>query len=480
MTLKMTVTYNNKKLSDYLYVTADLNRDIIGDRTNTTVKVGHAAGEVFLDTTRGMKKISMPFHIDRNDPKYLENIAEIINVNEPKRLIFGDEPEWYYNAIPDGALSYTQLEKEGSGTITWIIPDGYKHAIQTKTFTNAGGVDEIPFDNLGNVDTPISIEATMKSDNGFMGFTLGDNYYQIGIPSEVDGEQLPPSEHIVPNGLAIFDSGKINDTANPPLPSYMGQLSQTGTIEKTNNGIQVKDYGTSAKKSWAGPSITWTFPRLKDGTQGAKNFFLWQNVDFETWKKPEAGFQVHTVLDENHRRLITVLLLDQSGTTNQSKIIVFINDKRVYEANNNWTGVGYRGFMSITKSGSNFVVVYGKTTKTFLAPDLTNNEGFYYSVGFGKWFNNPAPTNNWIINWNLRQDKIDSWIDIPNFLKTGDVIDIDSAKNKVTINGASNWDRTDVGSSPLFAEKGKNILGVVKSDFATMPDVKISFNERKL
>lgn len=482
MTLKLKVMYNDMELSKYLYVVADgFDRSVIGDRTNTTVKVGHAVGETFLDTTKGMRRITMPFYINKDIPDALEKIAQIVNVEEPKQLIFGDEPDWYYSAIVDGTLSFTRLEREGSGTITWLVPDMYKHAVNSTTYSNDGAdKSRILFDNNSNASTPVNVRVKMKSDNGFLGLSLNGAYYQVGIPEQVDGVQLPPSEMTVPDGAMIFDRGRINDKKCNPLPAFMGNLSQTGTVAKTANGIEVKDYGTSSLKSWAGPSITWTFPATKDGRIGAKNFFLWQNTDFETWKTPEAGFQVHTVHDKDGKRLFSVVLIDQSGTVIQSKIIAFVNDKKVYEANNNWTGVGYRGFMSMTKSGNNFVLVHGNTTKTFVDPDLEDTEAVYYTVGYGKWYNNPAPQNNWVMQWKLRQDKIDIWKDIPNFFSNGDVVQLNSENNELTINGVPNWDRVDVGSEPFNAKIGSNILGVIASNFAETPDVTLTFNERKL
>lgn len=340
--------------------------------------------------------------------------------------------------------------------------------------------DTIELTNNGTVPTPIHVTAEMRSDNGFLGLTLDDNFYQLGNIDEVDAVQLPPSEMIVPDGLAAFGSGKINDTAHQPLPPLMGALSQTGTIVKDANGINVTDYGTSSAKSWAGPSITWTFPAASDGKIGAKNFFLWQNNEFETDKKPEAGFQVHTVADKDGKRLFTAILLDQSGITNQSKIICFVNDNKVYESDNQWTGKGYRGFMSMTKSGNNFVIVYGNTTKTFVDTALTDSEGYYYTVGYGKWYNNPAPAHNYVINWNLRQDKIDAWKDVPNFLKAGDVVDLDSKTNTLTINDYPDWDRVDIASEPLLVPPGKSTLGIVYSTFAKPPKVTVDFEERWL
>ncbi|MCM0724305.1 phage tail family protein [Latilactobacillus curvatus] len=452
-------------------------------REITTHKVGNADGEVFMDTTHPTREIDVKFKLESNTPgdfrKQFYLLEQLIDQPEAE-LSFNDDNSVYFigthiqtDDIPEGRLNVT-------GTMTFQCSDPKAYSETEKTATNNGMAKTISFTNNGTDSTPVKVTTEMTSQNGFLGLTLNGRYYQIGNPTEVDGVQLPPSEMIVPDGASIFGEGRINDKKCNPLPVLMGNLSQTGTVSKTTNGIEVTDYGTSSIKSWAGPSITWTFPATKDGKIGARSFFLWQNADFETWQTPEAGFQVHTVHDKDGKRLFSVILMDQSGTVNQSKIIAFVNDKKVYEANNNWTGVGYRGFMSMTKAGDNFVLVYGNTTKTFIDTALADSEGYFYTVGFGKWYNNPAPQNNWLMQWTLREDKIDSWIDIPNFFNVGDKVVLDSKSNKLTINEVPNWDRVDIGSKPLIAGVGKNELGIVVSDFATMPKVTVEYRERWL
>lgn len=474
------VFFNGQELTKLITVTVGFNRGVIAERTNTTEKVGNSKGVIFMDTTLGAKTIDMPFVVLKNKLENCMKIASILNVDSPQELTFSDQPDIVYYAMPDGAVDYDDIYRHGKGTIKWLVPDGHSYSKTEKTATNNGTAKTISFTNNGTDSTPVKVTTEMTSQNGFLGLTLNGRYYQIGNPTEVDGVQLPPSEMIVPDGASIFGKGRINDKKCNPLPVLMGNLSQTGTVANTANGIEVKDYGTSSIKSWAGPSITWTFPATKDGKIGARSFFLWQNTDFETWQTPEAGFQVHTVHDKDGKRLFSVILMDQSGTVNQSKIIAFVNDKKVYEANNNWTGVGYRGFMSMTKAGNNFVLVHGKTTKTFVDTALADSEGYFYTVGFGKWYNNPAPQNNWLMQWTLREDKIDSWIDIPNFFNVGDKVVLDSNSNKLTINEVPNWDRVDIGSKPLIAGVGKNELGIVVSDFATMPKVTVEYRERWL
>lgn len=456
-------------------------RGILPETENTVTQIGERDGSIFLSSRLKERIIPIKFVVKTMNRRNFEiSMSAILHSKEPVPLIFSDRPDEVWNGLVDGEIDLDRAFTIGKGTIKWLVPDGHSYSKTEKTVTNNGTAKTISFTNNGTDSTPVTVTAKMTSQNGFLGLTLNGRYYQIGNPTEVDGVQLPPSEMIVPDGASIFGEGRINDKKCNPLPVLMGNLSQTGTVSKTTNGIEVTDYGTSSTKSWAGPSITWTFPATKDGKIGARSFFLWQNTDFETWQTPEAGFQVHTVHDKDGKRLFSVILMDQSGMVNQSKIIAFVNDKKVYEANNNWTGVGYRGFMSMTKAGDNFMLVYGNTTKTFVDTALADSEGYFYTVGFGKWYNNLAPQNNWLMQWTLREDKIDSWIDIPNFFNVGDKVVLDSKSNKLTINEVPNWDRVDIGSKPLIAGVGKNELGIVVSDFATMPKVTVEYRERWL
>lgn len=472
--IKNGVTIGDK----YLLFTPE--RGVLSEVTNTLTKVGNSDGSVLMDSTLNSRIIPIKFDFRALKRREFEvKLAPLIYSKEIEEWSFDDRPnEVWYGKI-DGKIDLDRAFMLGTGTINLLVPDGHSHAKKTKTATNNGG-KTIEFVNEGTDATPIKVTAKMKSDNGFLGLSLNGRYYQVGKPEEVNGVQLPPSQQLVSDGLSEFSKGVMNDPKNNPLPGYMGHLSQTGTITKNANGIEVTSYGTSSDKSWAGPSITWKFPATTDGHVGAKNLFLWQNAWFETEETNQAGFQVHTISDANGKRLFTVLLIDQSSTTIQSKIICFVNDKLVYEAKNNWTGTGYKGFMSMTKAGNNFVVVYGNTQKTFVDTTLTDSEAVYYTVGYGSWYNNPTPHKSVLINWSLTRNQIDSWVDIPNFFKTGDEVVLNSASNEMTINSVKDWDRVDIGSKPLLAAVGNNSLGIIVSDWATTPDVRIEYRERWL
>ena len=72
----------------------------------------------------------MPFEIKGDILASYDAIQKILNVTEPKRLVFGNYPDRYFYAVPDGNFDITQVAMFGKGTeITWLIPDGvaYSH-----------------------------------------------------------------------------------------------------------------------------------------------------------------------------------------------------------------------------------------------------------------------------------------------------------------------------------------------------------------
>jgi len=499
MTNRMTVMFNEEELSKYLYVTDGLNRGIIGDRTNTTVKVGRSNGEHFLDTTLGMRKIVVPFYMDKNDKKAIEEIVRILNVDEPKRLIFGDEPDWYYNAIPDGEISFTQLEKEGSGTITFVAPDMYKYSTTTKTFNNkTGNKNEILFDNNSNATALINVEVKAKGDNGFVGLAMNGNVVQVGKPTQVDGEIFDDAEVLIHGDpqLEPNKDGEINKVgfetvpnAYQWLPRKQGKMSlhyyeNEGTLDPH---LQVDDFGTRPEVRWPVEcTVTYKLPTDKTtNTEGAKGFTFRWHLDFNDAPNPSSSGQiVATVHHKDGKALCSMLLQDLYVGKLDYLIEGHVNGKKVYSYAPDvfkYTNVG--NHMAIIKMGSKFTFKDSWNSHTVDIAGTENEEGFYVSFSFLKWFPYETPYVYGIFSWNFQENYVQLWHDNPNYFMKGDVLTVNSEKNEVLINGRKDWDNTDIGSKPLIAEIGKNALGIVVSDWideAHFPDVTIYFQERKI
>ena len=67
------------------------------------------------------------------------------SIDNPKTLVFENVPDRMFYAIPSGDLEFEETGCLGTGTITWLVPDGLAHATTEKSFqaaANSSGVLE--------------------------------------------------------------------------------------------------------------------------------------------------------------------------------------------------------------------------------------------------------------------------------------------------------------------------------------------------
>lgn len=136
------VTYAGYDITEYLIVTS-LDRGILPEIDYNLIKVGRSDGEKFLDRTIGRKTIPMGFYFRYDLIKKRRKLAEILAQKEPKPLIFSDEPDKMWYALPTGDVSVGEKDFIGSGKIDWIVPDGVAHDVNPRIFSNLSvGVNE--------------------------------------------------------------------------------------------------------------------------------------------------------------------------------------------------------------------------------------------------------------------------------------------------------------------------------------------------
>ena len=158
--------FNEKELPIMI---TKVNRNITPSFTNETVSIGSAKGEIFQYNVYKSKQIEISYQIYNRRAEYLVNfrrgLSALIYTDEPKKLIFSDEPNIYYNAILDGEQTLEEEEYKSSGILRFLIPDGVAHSVAEKTAENYGS-NQITLENNGTESVPINIKTTMKSDNG--------------------------------------------------------------------------------------------------------------------------------------------------------------------------------------------------------------------------------------------------------------------------------------------------------------------------
>lgn len=126
--MSLSVKFDDQELGRYLSVLSGFSPFSGVNRESELLDGAESAkGEDFGYTTYKSKTLEMPFEIKGDILASYDAIQKILNVTEPKRLVFGNYPDRYY-AVPDGNFDITQVAMFGKGTITWLIPDGVAYS----------------------------------------------------------------------------------------------------------------------------------------------------------------------------------------------------------------------------------------------------------------------------------------------------------------------------------------------------------------
>lgn len=134
------MTYNNKDLSELITIQEVLRN--VGNERSVTTDDSPSLGVNITQLKTSAKIISVSFYMKNKFNKYALNqdkhtLAGILNVDEPVRITFDDEPDKYY-------MGYVQGIPDIEDPIAWlsvlkmelIIPDGVAHSSTYRTFSD--------------------------------------------------------------------------------------------------------------------------------------------------------------------------------------------------------------------------------------------------------------------------------------------------------------------------------------------------------
>lgn len=482
--------FNEKELPIMI---TKVNRNITPSFTNETVSIGSAKGEIFQYNVYKSKQIEISYQIYNRRAEYLVNfrrgLSALIYTDEPKKLIFSDEPNIYYNAILDGEQTLEEEEYKSSGILRFLIPDGVAHSVAEKTAENYGS-NQITLENNGTESVPINIKTTMKSDNGYIAFTLGDRFYQIGKPEEADGKHYEESVKLFDDHLYEDKGWLVNQGITPPVTS---ERLQNGVVkyvkESTNEGYATtKDYGSG--NSWHGASLTKIVPKDVNNKYPV-NWKVAYRFDFNTdgavFKGVQVGHTSVTMIDENDDIICSIIFEDTSPVNEYYYMAVFIGNKNVWHTDSTFPmakkGVTARGdygpAVTAEKIGNQVTIRFNNfgICKTFYVdnPEVELRKITWYGAAYKDNFHTE---NNVLRALHVIKHNVEQYEDIPNYFSNGDIVEIDGASGSVYINDAYDTDVADIGSQPLLLPPGQHTLGIITSSFASVPDVEVTYQER--
>lgn len=459
-----------------------LDRNLTPSITNNTRSIENINAGEFLYSTYSPKQIMMEFQITNSTARELSEfrrrMAEILYSDEPKRLIFSDEPNIYYEAIVDGEPVLEEDDMYSSGTITWLIPDGVAYSTAEKQFTGVqqNGYQTITIQNNGTEWADVDYEITHNHENGFIGLVSQYGVIQLGKQEEADGENYEASEELF-NGYSLFQDDHGTSYQNP-------ENTTQGTLEVKNvagyNVMALKG-GQATSGYWNGGMKTLTIPVDSEGRRGAKNFYCYTQHWFETGLMGQTGAQTIAFLTGDNK-VICAMSINKSDATGNTARIEWFAPGNTLIRREEFQPTAYEGNPFNLKMGChNDFLKEGEKLRIFWygsymernIPEIKDMECEKIQIWIGQWgdrnLTNQYVTHNYLKSIWFRKDNVEKYRDVPNRYRAGDVVSINGESTKVYVNGMPAKGDEITGTDYFQVPPGTTEVQFCYSSFSSPP-----------
>ena len=478
--MSLSVKFNDQELGKYLNVLSGFSPFSGVDRETELLGGAESCkGEDYGYTTYKSRTIEMPFEFVGDIAESYNAIQKILNVAEPKKLVFGNYPDRYFYAIPDGSLDVTQVAIFGKGTITWLIPDGVAYSTAEFDFygVQQSGYQTIAIQNNGTEWADVDYEITHKHENGFIGLVSQYGVIQLGKQEEADGENYEASEELF-NGYGLFQDDHGTSHQNP-------ENTTQGTLEVRDvagyNVMALKG-GQATSGYWNGGMRTLTIPVDSEGRRGAKNFYCYTQHWFETGLMGQTGAQTIAFLTGKNEVICSMSINKSDSVGNTAHVDWFApQNKKIktldfqptaYEGNpfNLKMGGGHNDFL---KEGDKLRIFWYGQYYYFTIPEIKDMACEKIQVWIGQWgdrnLGNQLVTHNYLKKIWFRKDNVEKYRDVLNRYKSGDVVYIDGNDTAVYVNGMKRMEDEIRGSKHFLVPPGETEIQFSYSAFSSPP-----------
>jgi predicted phage tail component-like protein len=515
------VLFNGIELNQWLDV-YDVQRNVGQNRISTLQQVGRADGQVFQYNAAGVGTINVSATILNNLINKRRELAAALYSSEPVRLIFGDEPDKYYLAVVEGDAAMSETNIVGDLTIKFTVPDDMIHAVDPVEFDD-DGAGEMTVTNNGTAATYPVIEATMQSDNGFLGLSTDSGAeLSFGDTAEVDTVPAPSSESAMhyslteaPDG-AVLNAGVIAYPAVDGYPDHVsiqkGSFRYNATPEEAAALFPDETYMPGAQPIWGGPSLHYDLePNYAGDASGGFDYH--NRFDFQGIYKGDR-FRLETTAETGGTSFLTAIVRSSTPLKNDLWLDVYLEGKRVSKQdisrmlepakyNKTVKETPKKAFIEVRlkRRGTLLTVLvrrFGKTnghyTPTKYDDDVISAVWDCYMDGADEV--GIDGTTTWMSAYAMKTDGMNifwsnsqfTWVnaaadvDVPNTFSTGDVVTLDVQHRKLLVNGVASTSLYTVGNgwAGFKLPPGETIIQITASEFAQPPKVHLTLEEAYL
>lgn len=493
--MTLSVIYNGQELNELIDVEKGFN-PFSGSEWKVDLKERESAdGSLFLYSKRNIKTINMPFRMKGDISTNYDKLQTILNVSEPQKLIFGNMSDRYFEAIPSGSTDFKESATNliGHGEITWIVPNGVAESIDVTPFVakvdSETGVMTAEVNNDGSAEVYPVYRIKHKTENGYIGIVHNGGAFEMGNIEEVDTEDYQKSEMLL-NSINQM-TGTLS--TNPQNPTF---LNAKGTLALNSQGrLYLSSKGSNDSNKWNGGMKVFTLPPDSAGVIGAKNFYSYFRLAFETTRVTQTGIIQVMFLDKDDNFICAYGAQKTSTSSNSASCSAWTKDKGTFwnttftpssNANQNPFANAQPGHCDMLKQGNKVQVHWSQTYPSIINSSIEIMEVAKVAVYIGQFGTRTLDTNQFMSYNHLKlingtKHNVSLLRDIPNsYSENSEVkIDCDFTNPNIRINGLPRNEEFVDGSDYYSLPTGKTKIEFYFSDWIKeMPEVTVEIRKR--
>lgn len=436
-------------------------------------------------TKKNSSRIITVFYqlISKNNAEFRERFNKLNTILSKKeaKFYFNDEADKYFVGIKSNATQVPTGRNSVTSSFDIYCADPYKYSVIPKQLqANLDeGILKMQVNNEGAETAELSFEATMTSDNGFLGAVgpLGD--VEIGAINEIDG-YMDMAETVYVDQMVPADTSKwtVNagyiawSNSNVGLPNKV-----QGAFTWGPESVKATNFGTAfADNRWYGPTLSKAIKAKTSDNKRDGNFVhrFWlnhksngnarcvgrQEINLSNGKDPIATFVIYDDIANSIRTCLEFTLFG----IKKARIVV---DKSFQE---------FYGTVEIMKVENEISFkVYNMDnkqtiTRTYYDEQIGTAQVTHTTYWCSRFMNLPIcdmSLNYSYFQWIGSQ----SFVDVPNRYSTGDVLRYDGTTGKFYVNDTLTMNDIIQGSTDLKIPPGTSTVEFYYSDFGKTPPV---------
>lgn len=506
------VTEELEKLGGRAIVT-DVTRNVASQFNNTYQDQGSRRyGQTQLYSTLSVKPIQVSLKLVGMQTFFnaaQEKLGGILNTPKEQELIFGDEPNKVWMALPNSQQTATVDNSTSPPTttitLTFDVPNAYAESKVSASISNkeagkygsivkqADGSYKATINNFGTAETQPTITIKHNSENGYIGLVNASGAKAVGNEEEADTKPAKKSEILFDYVSNNWITKGLSDGAKNVAVLNDNSWVKDGTLYIDNawGRPHIALTGDSHKSGIHSGTLTWDIPADSQGQKGAIYEYFWWRQIFWLGSAMQCGSIQVTVTDADGNFLYGAETIKRRAGTLTTEYNILVTDgKGGFRILDSHTFLGThldsqnpfnaeRGWSDLLRSDDQLRIFWWGTYPNRTVPELKGKRSAKLNVTFNVWGDHPAVTHMYLDSIVYRKDYVECQEDIPNLFRPGSTVVFDMAKDKTYIDNLKASDKEADGSVPLTIPIGTSELDLYFSSWIGKdPEITIEWKER--